>query len=103
MFVKAFGYNIDGQAQNYVLDQKMGHYQNTPPQSTFRGQILSVFIGTFISPAITNWQITGGEIKDICRRQQNGVHLPPQLDLLFSACLWGTIGPKRVFGGLCSA
>ncbi|KAL7666065.1 OPT family small oligopeptide transporter [[Candida] zeylanoides] len=100
MFVKAFGYNIDGQAQNYVSDQKMGHYAKIPPRALFRGQILSVFIGSFIALAITNWQI-GGEIEDLCVPGNKMKFTCPPAKTYFSASvLWGTIGPKRVFGGL---
>ena len=101
MFVKAFGYNIDGQAQNYISDQKMGHYAKLPPRALFRGQILSTLVGTFISLAITNWQITGGEIKNICYPHNKLKFTCPDTKTYFSASvLWGTIGPKRVFGGL---
>lgn len=100
MIVKAFGYNIDGQAQNYVSDQKMGHYAKIPPRALFRGQILAVVIGTFVALAVTNWQIDGG-IKDLCAIGNRQKFTCPGATTFFSASvLWGTIGPKRVFGGL---
>ncbi|KAK7681139.1 hypothetical protein QCA50_015754 [Cerrena zonata] len=42
MFIKALGYNIDGQAQTYISDQKMGHYAKIPPRAMFRWQMVSV-------------------------------------------------------------
>ena len=99
MIIKAFGYNIDGQAQNYISDQKMAHYAKIPPRAVFRGQILAIFVGGFIGLAVMNWQFTS--IKDICSETQSQNFTCPNSRTFFSASvLWGTIGPKRVFGGL---
>ena len=61
-FIKALGYNIDGQAQNFINDLKQGHYAKLPPRAMYRCQLLSVFITSFIQMGILNYQITG--IKD---------------------------------------
>ena len=99
MIIKAFGYNIDGQAQNYISDQKMAHYAKIPPRALFRGQILAVFIGSFIGLAVMNWQISS--MKDICDPSNRQKFTCPGATTYFSASvLWGTIGPKKVFGGL---
>ncbi|CAH2352877.1 oligopeptide transporter 2 [[Candida] railenensis] len=99
MIIKAFGYNIDGQAQNYVSDQKMAHYAKIPPRALFRGQLLAVFVGSFIGLAVMNWQFTS--IENICHPGQSQKFTCPNSRTFFSASvLWGTIGPKRVFGGL---
>ncbi|CAH2352876.1 oligopeptide transporter 2 [[Candida] railenensis] len=99
MIIKAFGYNIDGQAQNYISDQKMAHYAKIPPRAVFRGQILAIFVGGFIGLAVMNWQFTS--IVDICSETQSQDFTCPNSRTFFSASvLWGTIGPKRVFGGL---
>lgn len=63
-FIKALGYNIDGQANNFVNDLKQGHYAKVPPRAMFRTQLLSVFVTAFIQLGILNYQITG--IKDYC-------------------------------------
>ena len=63
-FIKALGYNIDGQAQNFINDLKQGHYAKLPPRAMYRCQLLSVFITSFIQLGILNYQITG--IKDYC-------------------------------------
>ena len=64
-FIKALGYNIDGQAQNFVNDLKQGHYAKLPPRAVYRVQLLSIFIASFIQLGILNFQVNGG-IKDYC-------------------------------------
>ncbi|EER36148.1 hypothetical protein CTRG_00888 [Candida tropicalis MYA-3404] len=98
-FIKALGYNIDGQAQNFVNDLKQGHYAKLPPRAVYRVQILSIFIASFIQLSILNFQITG--IKDYCDPGNKQKFTCPSSRTFFSASvLWGTIGPKKVFGGL---
>ena len=41
-FIKALGYNIDAQAQNFVNDLKQGHYAKLPPRAVYRVQLLSI-------------------------------------------------------------
>ncbi|RCK62394.1 Oligopeptide transporter 2 [Candida viswanathii] len=97
--IKALGYNIDGQAQNFVNDLKQGHYAKLPPRAVYRVQILSIFIASFIQLAILNFQITG--IRDYCDPKNTQKFTCPSSRTFFSASvLWGTIGPKKVFGGL---
>ncbi|CAK7898061.1 oligopeptide transporter 2 [[Candida] anglica] len=99
MLIKAFGYNIDGQAQNYVSDQKLAHYAKIPARAIFRGQLLSVILNSFIGLAVMNWQIDS--MSDICTAYQKLKFTCPSATTYFSASvLWGTVGPKRVFGGL---
>lgn len=99
MFIKALGYNIDGQAQNYITDQKMGHYLRLPPRALFRCQMLSVFISSFISLAVINF--TMNNIDDYCTPNQPQKFSCPSAKTFYSASvLWGVIGPKRVFDGL---
>ena len=64
-FIKALGYNIDGQAQNFVNDLKQGHYAKLPPRAVYRVQLLSIFVASFIQLGILNFQLDGG-IKDYC-------------------------------------
>ncbi|KAF3985775.1 hypothetical protein FT663_04177 [Candidozyma haemuli var. vulneris] len=98
-FIKALGYNINGQAQNYITDQKMGHYVKIPPRALFRCQMLSMFINCFVSLAVMNFMIDN--VEDYCTPQSNQKFYCPSSNVFFSASvLWGTIGPKKVFGGL---
>lgn len=99
MFIKAIGYNIDGQAQNYITDQKMGHYLRIPPRALFRCQMLSVLISSFISLVVINFAIDN--IEDYCSPTQHQRFTCPTARTFYSSSvLWGVIGPKRVFDGL---
>lgn len=98
-FIKALGYNIDGQAQNYITDQKMAHYLRIAPRSLFRVQMLSVFISSFVSLGTLN--LAFNTITDYCLPTQSQKFTCPGSRTFFSASvLWGVIGPKKVFGGL---
>lgn len=99
MFIKALGYNIDGQAQNYITDQKQAHYLRIAPRAVFRVQMLSVFISSFVSLGTMN--LAFNTIADYCSTTQPQKFTCPSARTFFSASvLWGVIGPKKVFGGL---
>ena len=68
MFVKAFGYNINGQADNYISDQKMGFYAKVPPRAMYRGQVLSAIITAFVAYAVVQFADTS--IPGICTPDQ---------------------------------
>ncbi|ODV79854.1 OPT-domain-containing protein [Suhomyces tanzawaensis NRRL Y-17324] len=99
MFIKALGYNIDGQAQNYITDQKMGHYAKIPPRAMFRIQMFGVFIGTFINLAALNFKLN--HVEDYCTpHQKQKFSCPSSRTFFSSSVIWGVIGPKKVFNGL---
>lgn len=58
MILKAYGYNIDCQAQNYITDQKIRHYRLIPPRALLQGQLIAALIQAFVSISIVNWQIS---------------------------------------------
>ncbi|KAK6456528.1 OPT oligopeptide transporter protein-domain-containing protein [Scheffersomyces xylosifermentans] len=98
-FLKALGYNINGQAQNYISDQKMGHYIKIPPRAMFRCQMLSVFITSFIGLAVMNFQISS--ISNYCEPNNRQKFTCPNATVFYNASiLWGVIGPKKVFEGI---
>lgn len=68
MFVKAFGYNINGQADNYISDQKMGFYAKIPPRAMYRGQVFSAIITALVCYAVVNFVDTS--IEGICTPDQ---------------------------------
>ncbi|ODV66348.1 OPT-domain-containing protein [Hyphopichia burtonii NRRL Y-1933] len=99
MFIKALGYNIDGQADNFISNQKMGHYAKVPPRAMFRWQIVGTFIASFIGLGIINFTID--DIKDYCEPGNKLKFTCPQSTIFYSSSiLWGVIGPKRVFNQL---
>ncbi|SGZ49942.1 CIC11C00000002316 [Sungouiella intermedia] len=98
-FIKALGYNVNGQAQTYISDQKMAHYLKIPPRAVFRVQMLSVFISSFISLAVMNFMFTN--VDNYCMPGNKQKFTCPLSNVFYSASvLWGVIGPKKVFGGL---
>ncbi|CAI4863021.1 AIG_G0057240.mRNA.1.CDS.1 [Saccharomyces cerevisiae] len=96
MILKAFGYNIDGQADNYVSNLKIAHYCKIPPMALFRGQCVIVLIQIFVNLGVLNWQISN--IKDFCTPHQNAKFTCPDAVTYYNASVvWGAIGPKRIF------
>lgn len=97
--LKAFGYNIDGQAQNYITDQKVAHYSKLPPQAVFKGQMISTIFQVLVSIGVVNWQISN--VEGLCTPTQAEKFTCPGPNTFYSASvLWGVIGPKRVFKGI---
>lgn len=68
MFVKAFGYNINGQADNYISDQKMGYYAKLPPRAMYRGQVISAVITALVAYGVV--QFVDTSIDGICTPDQ---------------------------------
>lgn len=99
MVIKAFGYNIDGQADNYVSNLKLGHYAKVPPVALFKGQMLIVLIQIFVNLGVLNWQISN--IKDFCEPHQNAKFTCPDAVTYYNASVvWGSVGPKRIFNDI---
>lgn len=97
--LKAYGYNIDSQASNYITDQKLAHYTKIPPRAIFRGQIILTFLSVFVALFIANWQMDN--IPDICElHQKNRLRCPGANTYFFSSIQYGEIGPAKVFGGI---
>ena len=98
-FVKAYGYVIDGQAENYITNQKQAHYMRIPPRALFRLQMISVFVHCLVQLGTFNLQVNS--IEDYCDPKQPQKFSCPLSRTFYSASiLWGVIGPKKVFGGL---
>ncbi|GMG55745.1 unnamed protein product [Ambrosiozyma monospora] len=98
MLIKAYGYNIDGQAANYISDQKMGHYSQIPPRAQFRGQVIATIITSFVAYAVVDW--VDDNIKGICTPEaQNHFTCANGSQVYYSSSVfWGAIGPKRLGG-----
>ncbi|KAI5969094.1 OPT6 [Candida margitis] len=97
--LKAFGYNIDSQASNYITDQKLAHYAKIPPKAIFKGQLVSTLINIIVSLVVANWQL--GNISDICDvHQKDKLSCPGANTYFYSSIQYGEIGPQKVFSGL---
>ncbi|KAI5200374.1 hypothetical protein AUEXF2481DRAFT_43913 [Aureobasidium subglaciale EXF-2481] len=97
MFVKAYGYNINGQADNYTSDQKMGLYAKIPPRAMYRGQLASAIITAIVAYGTVDFVDT--DIKGICTPDQAAkFNCENGSEVYFSSSVvWGAIGPARVF------
>ncbi|OAA69782.1 oligopeptide transporter protein [Cordyceps fumosorosea ARSEF 2679] len=103
IFVKTYGWNINGQADNYISDQKMGFYAKIPPRAMYRGQILSTIITAFVCYGVVTFVDT--TIPDICTPNQEAKFncLAGSALIFASSVVWGAIGPARVFSQLYPA
>ncbi|KAG7831645.1 hypothetical protein KL920_001165 [Ogataea angusta] len=96
MFLQALGFNITGQAQQYLYDQKIAHYAKVPPRAVFRGQFTGTIFQIIISLVVINWEIN--HVENICSPDQsNNFTCPSETSYYSSSVFWGVIGPKRVF------
>jgi len=99
MILKALGYNIDGQADNFISCQKTAHYTRIPTRAIFRGQMIGVFVQAFVFLGVINWSLSN--IEGMCESDQPQRFICASDRTFYSASvLWGVIGPKRVFNGL---
>ncbi|CDR38816.1 CYFA0S02e06260g1_1 [Cyberlindnera fabianii] len=99
MTLKAYGYNIDGQADNFLSSLKIGHYAKLPPRAVFRAQIIGVLIQVFVVLGVINWSVAN--IEDFCEVTQSQKFTCPGERTYYSASVfWGVIGPKIVFSGI---
>ncbi|KAK0732321.1 oligopeptide transporter protein [Lasiosphaeris hirsuta] len=103
MFVKAFGYNINGQADNYISDQKMGFYAKLPPRAMYRGQMMSAIITALVAYGVV--QFADNEIEGICTPDQpSSFNCANGSQVYFSSSVvWGAIGPARIFSQIYPA
>ncbi|OAA62839.1 oligopeptide transporter protein [Niveomyces insectorum RCEF 264] len=103
MFVKAFGYNINGQADTYISDQKMGFYAKVPPRAMYRGQVCSAVITALIAYGVVQFADTS--IDGICTPDQvSDFNCANGSQVYYSASvIWGAIGPKRIFSQIYPA
>ncbi|KAK6063067.1 OPT family small oligopeptide transporter [Seiridium cupressi] len=103
MFVKAFGYNINGQADTYISDQKMGFYAKLPPRAMYRGQVLSSIITALVAYAVV--QFADNDIPGICTADQpSNFNCENGSQVYFSSSVvWGAIGPERIFSQIYPA
>jgi OPT family small oligopeptide transporter len=95
-YFKAFGYVTCAHALNFSKDLKLAHYVKIPPRQTFCGQLIATLVSTLVATSILNYQMT---IPGVCTATQKDHYTCPAINQFFTAAvLWGTVGPKKVFG-----
>ncbi|KAJ6496101.1 OPT-domain-containing protein [Mycena sanguinolenta] len=96
-YFKSYGFVTTFQTINFASDLKVAHYMHIPPQLTFWAQIYATIISTFVCTGILNFQMT--KIPGVCTPEQPNHFTCPDVNTFFTASvLWGTLGPKRMFG-----
>lgn len=90
------------QSDNYVDNQKIGHYAGIAPRPLFRCQILSVIFCTFVEAGLIQWQASGALGEDFCSlRAATTTRFTCQSTRsnFIVVIVWGAISPKRIFKG----
>ncbi|KAJ7155164.1 OPT-domain-containing protein [Mycena filopes] len=96
-YFKTYGFITTSGALNFAQDLKLAHYMHIPPRITFWAQIYATVLSSFVCTAILNFQMT--KIPNVCTQEQVNHFSCPDANTFFTASvLWGTLGPKRMFG-----
>ncbi|KAJ7124241.1 OPT-domain-containing protein [Mycena epipterygia] len=96
-YFKSYGYVTTAHTLNFAQDLKLAHYMHISPVQTFWAQIYATVVSSFVCIAILNFQMT--KIADVCTPHQIDHFTCPGINTFFTASvLWGTLGPKRMFG-----
>ncbi|KAB5527929.1 OPT oligopeptide transporter protein-domain-containing protein [Coniochaeta sp. 2T2.1] len=96
-FFKSFGYVTCAHAVWFSNDLKLAHYVHIPPRHTFFAQMIATLVSTFVCIGVLNFQMN--QIDGVCTPDQPQHYTCPGVNTFFTAAvLWGTVGPKKVFG-----
>lgn len=96
-FLKSYGFVTCSHAVLFAGDLKLAHYVKIPPRQTFAAQLAATLVSTFICTAMLNFQMMG--IPNVCTEQAPFNMSCPNVNTFFMASiLWGTIGPRKLFG-----
>ena len=97
LYFKGYGYITTSHALHFAQDLKLAHYTHIPPWVTFNCQMFATLVSTFVCTAILNYQMT--QIPNVCQVGQKDHFTCPGINTSFtSSVLWGTLGPKKMFG-----
>ncbi|KAK0713329.1 OPT oligopeptide transporter protein-domain-containing protein [Lasiosphaeria miniovina] len=96
-YFKCFGYVTCSNATSFANDLKLAHYIKIPPRQTFMAQVIPTLISTFICVTVLNFQMT--QIPHVCTKDApNNMSCPGINTFFMASVLWGTIGPRKMFG-----
>lgn len=95
-FFKAYGYVTCAHALHFSQDMKLAHYIKIPPRHTFAAQMVPTLVSTFVCVGIIQYQV---HLENICTADAPFRFTCPGVNTFFTAAvLWGTVGPKRMWG-----
>ncbi|AOW05647.1 OPT oligopeptide transporter protein-domain-containing protein [Yarrowia lipolytica] len=99
MILKAFSVQIQIQCQNFLTDQKVGHYGKLPPRSMFRVQMLATIVAGLVTLGVMQFQLN--DVEHMCDVKYQTSHEKftcPSETVFFSASvIWAVVGPKKIF------
>ncbi|KAK9476496.1 OPT oligopeptide transporter protein-domain-containing protein [Lipomyces japonicus] len=96
MMCRAYGFNIDDQADSFISDQKLGHYAKLPPRAVFRAQISATLIQVTTTTGALQFLFTA--VPDLCSYTQAARFVCSFPHQLYSdTLLLGVVGPYRTF------
>jgi OPT family small oligopeptide transporter len=95
-FFKSYGYVTCAHALAFSNDLKLAHYVKIAPRFTFFAQMVPTLVTTFVYIGIIQFQV---HLPDICTKDAPFRFYCPGPNTFFTAAvLWGTVGPKRMWG-----
>ncbi|KAL0081202.1 OPT family small oligopeptide transporter [Phycomyces blakesleeanus] len=94
---KTYGYISINQCLTFVSDLKLGHYTKVPPRAMFAVQFVGTFLAGIINLATAHWLMNTTE--NICTPEAYPFTCPSARTFYSASIIWGTIGPKLMFGG----
>lgn len=98
IIVTAYGQNFNSQAENYISDQKMGHYAKIPPRAVFRGQMISVLVNCFIFIGMLDWMVENFDNGTLCEWDNPQHFVCTDAVLVFASAIeYGAFGVKNFF------
>ncbi|KAL1897982.1 hypothetical protein Sste5346_003837 [Sporothrix stenoceras] len=96
-YFKAYGYVTCASAIRFSSDLKLAHYLKIPPRYTFTAQLLATIVSSFVCTGVLNFQMN--KIPNVCTDEAPNKMTCPGINTFFTAAvIWGTIGPKKIFG-----
>ncbi len=100
LFAQTLGsWALAGYADNYVQDNKLGHYCKIAPRAVFRSQIGTIIITIFIAVATQNFVFS---FKGLCTPDQPSRFTCANdgAPLYGNSLMWGLLGSQRMFGAM---
>ncbi|SPO00603.1 related to sexual differentiation process protein [Cephalotrichum gorgonifer] len=95
-FFKSYGYVTCAHALSFSADLKLAHYLKIAPRLTFFAQMVPTLVSTLVSLAVLQYQL---RIEGVCTPEAPFRFTCPGVNTFFTAAvLWGTIGPKKMWG-----
>lgn len=96
-YFKGYGYVTTAHTLSFAQDLKLAHYVHIAPRVTFMAQLFATVVSTLVCVGILNFQMT--QIPEVCSPTQPDHFTCPGTNTFFTAAvLWGTLGPRRMFG-----